>query len=96
MNFFQPVWHELPHWAASVGCNVLELRSATRALIRNHHPAAILRERAFDDYPEIYELGLGPLTVFYTVGPKQITVRGYAPNLPDYQTPEEMSGGFYG
>ena len=80
--------------AESLGIDTEELRKATVSLIRTSHYAATIEERAYELHPEVYQLGLGPLRVFYTVEPTQVVVRGYSPNLPRYQTPEKLGGGF--
>ena len=73
---------EIAFWARGIGVTPLRLRRATLSLIRTCHHAATLRSRSFDRHPEIYQLGLGSLAVFYTVDAGGVVIRGYEVNWP--------------
>jgi hypothetical protein len=64
-------------------------------MIRTCHQAALFDFKAIGKHPDVYELGLGSLRVYYTVEPHAIVVRGYSPNLPDHQLDEIFAGGIY-
>ena len=86
---------ELDYWATASGRSVSQLHRATERVLRRCHDAAVLRSAAIQNYPEVYQLGVGVLVVYYTVERETIVVRGYSPNQPPDQTEEEISGGYY-
>lgn len=88
--------YDIGFWAGRVGWSPSRLQRATESVIRKCHHAAVLESRAVHLRPEVYELGIGPLIVMYTVEPEAVVVRGYAPNLPRHDVEEEISGGYSG
>lgn len=98
LPFKYVMWHDsdeaIGFWATTIGVTPARLKRATEALIRNSHHAAVLQSKAIGRQPEIYLLGLGSLQVIYTVESDAVVVRGYSANWPDWQTTEDMEGGY--
>ena len=86
---------ELDYWASTAGIDVAELKAATENAVRRCHFAAVFAWRAEGYRPNVYELGIGDLKFFYTVEAGSVMIRGYAPNVPVEQLPENEEGRFY-
>jgi hypothetical protein len=86
---------EIDYWAGFYGSSPGQLRSDTQSIIRACHRAALFDFKASGKQPDVYELGLGSLRVYYTVESHAIVVRGYSPNLPPHQLDEAFAGGIY-
>jgi hypothetical protein len=86
---------EINYWAGFYGSSPCQLRRDTESMIRTCHQAALFDFKATGKHPDVYELGLSSLRVYYTVEPHAIVVRGYSPNLADHQLEETFAGGIY-
>ncbi|MBX3424267.1 MAG: hypothetical protein KF688_01185 [Pirellulales bacterium] len=92
----------IDYWAEVAAASAGELFAMTVVAIRKHHDAAQVHHRLAPEHGSIYSLGVGKLIAFYSFHQGVVHVRGYAPNLPDHELPNNVSdcdamafGGYY-
>lgn len=95
VTYFPGLETDIECWAEEIGWHTDTLRQAAESVVRNSHHAATITCKAIGSAPEVYQLGIESLLVFYTVEPLAIVVRGFALNLPDYQTPDNLAGRYF-
>lgn len=84
-------------WASACGWDARSLRQATERAIRTCHHEAAVDNRPYKtsaNQPDVFNLSLGSVQVFYTVEPLGVMIRGYGWEI-DREPLDDFDGGGY-